>query len=208
MSAVTPADAAAARRLAASILRERRFHPASVPRPLHGLLHDIGSVLLSPGRAIASLVKGISVGLPGGLVTGWILVVLLLGGAIATVTRRYSRAALAIETQGSRDDGAGREQRAADLERAAGEAERDGRFAEAVRLRFRAGLERLGEQGTITGPRSTPTADVARRLGSAEFDGLARRFDEIAYGAAPAGEADAEQARSGWRRVIKTASRA
>jgi hypothetical protein len=200
-------DAAATHRLATEILRERRFHPASVPRPLHGVLHALGKLLAAPGHAISSLVGKLSLVLPGGAVSAWILVVALVAAAIALAARRYSRSALAGGTKKASFQDAAREMRAADLERAALEAEREGRFAEAVRLRFRAGLERLGEHGTISGPRSTPTAEVARRLRSSHFDLLARRHDEIAYGAAAAEAHDAEHSRDGWREVIRAAER-
>lgn len=197
-------NAEAARRLAASILRERRFHAASVPRPLHSLLHDIGTVLQAPGRALNSLVSLIAVALPGGQVTGWILVTVVVAGLIALVVRRYSRGALAGASIAGRA-AARAELRAADLEHAADQAEREGRFAEAVRLRFQAGLERLSEQGTITRARSTPTAEVAGSLDSEQFDLLARRFDEIAYGSAAAAAGDAEQSRRAWREVVRGA---
>jgi hypothetical protein len=171
------------------------------------VLHDIGNALEAPGRAIASLVNQLSLVLPGGTVTAWILVVALIALAIALTVRRYSRAALAGEATASAAAALAREERAADLERAAQQAEREGRFAEAVRLRFRAGLERLGEQGTISGPRSTPTAEVAGQLRSGEFEQLARRFDEIVYGEDAAQAADAEHSRAGWREVIRGARR-
>jgi hypothetical protein len=71
-----------------------------------------------------------------------------------------------------------------------------------VRLRFRAGLVRLAERNAILVPRFTPNAAVARIVNSPEFDGLALRFDEIAYGAAPATADDAREARERWSAVL------
>ena len=76
-----------------------------------------------------------------------------------------------------------------------------------MRLRFRAGLERLSEQGAIASARSTPTAEVARALRSHGFEWLARRFDEIAYGSSTAAAHDAEAAREGWSEVLSGARR-
>jgi hypothetical protein len=86
--------------------------------------------------------------------------------------------------------------------RAAEAAERAGQLADAVRLRFRAGLLRLAERGTIGTPRSTPTTEVSRILASPEFDTLARRFDEIAYGGSTPVPDDVEAARREWRTVL------
>ncbi len=104
-------------------------------------------------------------------------------------------------------------ERAAMLERARTQAERDGRFAEAVRL----ALPRRGGASRRAGRRSAGALDAQRAswrasLRSADFDALAQRFDEIAYGSAPAAPADAEDARSALarraerRRVSATAT--
>ena len=206
-SALPPADADAARRAAAAILREGRFHNPSVPRPFHGLLHDIGIVIAAVGHAVSHAVGRAGGVFPGGSVAVWIVLGLALVAAIASGARRYSRRALLRESSraGSRH-GSGAE-RAADLERDATLAERDERFEEAVRLRFRAGLARLAEEGAIRTARSTPNAELARTLGSPDFDALARRFDEIAYGAAPARSTDAEEARRRWSAVVGGSAR-
>ncbi len=200
------ADADAARRAAAAILREGRFHNPSVPRPLHGVLHDIGDGLRAVGHAVTHAVDRVGRIVPGGTVAVWVVLGLGLLAAISFLARRYSRRALLRE---SRRHGASRAgvETAADLERQAAGAERDGRYDDAVRLRFRAGLARLAEQGAIRTARSTPNAQLARTLDSADFDELARRFDEIAYGASPAGSTDAEEARRRWSAVVSGGGR-
>jgi hypothetical protein len=201
--AIPLADADSARRAAASILRENRFHNPSVPRPLHGVLHDLGDVIGAVGRAVTHVVDRIGSVFPGGTVAVWILLGVILLGTIGFLARRYSRREL---VRGSRRGAAARRagtaERAADLEREAARAERDGRFEEAVRLRFRAGLARLAEDGAIRTPRSTRNAQLSRLLDSSDFDALARRFDEIAYGASPAGADDADDARRRWGEVV------
>jgi len=197
------ADADSARRAAASILHESRFHNPSVPRPLHGVLHDLGDVIGAVGRAVTHVVDRIGGVFPGGTVAVWILLGLVLLGTIGFLARRYSRRELLRESRRRGRGGrrAGGPERAADLEREAARAERDGRFEEAVRLRFRAGLARLAEDGAIRTARSTPNAQLSRLLHSSDFDALARRFDEIAYGSSPAGADDADDARRRWGEV-------
>ena len=211
MSAPAPApsiaDADAARRAAAAILRQGRFHNPSVPRPLHGVLHDIGKVLQAVGHAVTHAVDRAGRVVPGGTVAVWVVLGLALLAAIAFLARRYSRRALLRESRRAGASRAGRVERAADLERKAARAERDGRFEDAVRLRFRAGLVRLAEEGTIPTARSTPNAQLSRTLHSADFDALARRFDEIAYGASPAASTDAEEARRRWSAVVSGSGR-
>jgi hypothetical protein len=201
VTALSPTDTEAARRAAASILREGRFHNPSVPRPLHGVLHAIGSAAGAVGRAVVHAVDAVGRLIPGGSAVVWILLDLAVVAGSVMAARQASRRALLRERGGGRGRRAAAVQSAADLDREAARAERDGRYAEAVRLRFRAGLADLDERGAIARPGSTPNAQLARRLHSDDFDALARRFDEIAYGSAPAGAEDAEEARRRWAAV-------
>jgi Domain of unknown function (DUF4129) len=93
------------------------------------------------------------------------------------------------------------------LERRADEAERARDHALAVRLRFRAGLMRLGEREVIPYRPSLTTAEARRRLRSEPFDRLATDFDAIAYGGRAAGDDDARAAREGWREVLGAGAR-
>jgi hypothetical protein len=206
--ALLPADADAARRAAAGILRESRFHNPNVPRPLHGVLHDLGDLMSTIGRAVTNAVDGVGSVFPGGTVAVWILLGVALLAAIGFLARRYSRRELLRESRrGAAARRADGRERAANLEREAARAEQDGRFEEAVRLRFRAGLARLAEDGAIRTARSTPNAQLSRMLHSPDFDALAHRFDEIAYGASPADADDADDARRRWGEVVTGRSR-
>jgi hypothetical protein len=200
-AALTTGDAAAAREAARAILREGRFHPPAVPRPLHGFLQTIGNALQEPFHLLNEAVNSLGRLIPGGPAVVWILLSLAVIGVVAHFARRYSRLAVtrSAEAQGGR---AARPVRAADLTRMADQAEREGRLEEAVRLRFRAGLATLNERGVITAPAALPTAEVARKLHSGSFDQLARRFEEIAYGAGHAAPDDVEAARRGWSTVL------
>lgn len=195
-----PADAA--RHLARAILAQGRFHQPSVPRPLHGVLRAIGQAVSAPVRALGDAVDSVGAIFPGGVVVVWILLGLAAAGASAMLAGRHSRRTLTRDDRAATVGSVPRVERASDLVRAAEAAEREGRLADAVRLRFRAGLLRLAERGTIGTARSTPTVDVSRALRSPEFDALARRFDEITYGGSSPVPADVEAARREWPVVL------
>jgi hypothetical protein len=89
------------------------------------------------------------------------------------------------------------------LEREADEAERSGDFERAVRLRFRAGLLRLGTNGRIEYRSSITNGEVRRTLQSPTFDELALTFDEITYGDRDAVPPDAANARTRWPELTR-----
>jgi hypothetical protein len=95
-----------------------------------------------------------------------------------------------------------------ELERLADAAEREGRLDHALRLRFRAGLLRLGDRGAIRYRPSLTTNEVRRALGSESFDELARAFEAVAYGGRDASPPDLETARRTWPQVVANAGKA
>jgi Domain of unknown function (DUF4129) len=205
-AALVPADDA--RRLARTVLAEGRFHQPSVPRPLHGVLRAIGEALRAPVRVLNDAVVALGALFPGGVAVVWILLAILVLAVALVLAARRSRQTL-TSADGRREARPGEVvERASDLIRAAENAERTGQLAEAVRLRFRAGLLRLAERGSIGSPRSTPTTEVSRILGSAEFDELAHHFDEIVYGGSPPVSADVDAARREWPAVLRGSERA
>ena len=72
-----------------------------------------------------------------------------------------------------------------------------------MRLRFRAGLLRLGDRGAIEYRPSLTTSEVRALLGSDTFDHLAGTFEHVAYGGQPAEPPDVAEARTEWPRVVK-----
>jgi hypothetical protein len=195
-------------RLARQILSQRRFEPAPLPRPLHGVLNWLGQTFRPEGRAISNAFSAVAGVLPGGGATVWVLLgggIVVLAGVLAT--RTIDRALVASSAPGSRLGDAAGSPDARALELAADAAERDGRFEQAVRLRFQAGLLRLDELGVLAYRPSLPNAAVSRRLRSPVFDGLLRRFEEVAYGGRQAAADDAGRARDGWQRVLADARR-
>jgi hypothetical protein len=177
---------AAAQQQAAAILAGRRFSRAPVTDPVKSALDKLGRAL---GRLAGAA--------PGGPVAFWAVVAALILALTAVGVRRTVRrldrtAAAAAQTTPTADT-------PDSLERRATEAEHEGAFADAVRLRFRAGLLRLGSRKLIDYNPAVLTSEVANRLHSPQFDALAASFERIAYGGAAAGASDAAAAREGWR---------
>ena len=75
----------------------------------------------------------------------------------------------------------------------------------ALRLRFRAGLLRLGRARVLPLRPSLRTREARRALRSSRFDRLARDFDEVVYGGRSPSAADVETARTEWPRVVAEA---
>jgi hypothetical protein len=205
-SAAASAAAALARERARAILAESRFHSGPIPRPLHGLLHAVGRALESPLQALEELVSSLAVDVPGGSTTVWAALAAAVLALTAALAARGARRSLRDPTGGT--EGAARTLRARDLERDATAAEAQERHGDAVRLRFRAGLMRLAELELVDGAPSMLNAEVARALDSEDFDRLARRFEQIAYGGREADAEDVRVARREWSSVLGTGDRA
>jgi uncharacterized protein DUF4129 len=200
-SASAGAAATLARDRARAILAESRFHSGPIPRPLHGLLHAVGRALESPLQALEELVSSLAVDVPGGSTTVWAALAAGVLALTAALAARGARRSLRDPTGGGAQ-GAARTLRARDLERDATAAEAQERHGDAVRLRFRAGLMRLAELELVDGAPSMLNAEVARALDSEDFDRLARRFEQIAYGGREAGAEDVRVARREWSSVL------
>jgi len=202
----TAQNAETARSRARRLLAEERFHEPSIPRPLRGLFLWLGAGLAPVVQAIEDMVDALAALLPGGRPVGLTLLaaaVLLAFAALASRTLRLRSRRLAAVTAPERDGERGPSP--AQLERAATDAERAGDLSLAVRLRFRAGLLALEEQGTLSVRASLTTAAIASRLGSSEFKAVASSFEEVAYGDRAADHADVEVQRTGWPKVLEEA---
>ena len=71
-----------------------------------------------------------------------------------------------------------------------------------MRLRFRAGLIRLGRADRLPLRNSLTSGQAADLLHLDDFDSLARDFDEVVYGRRPPGLDDVARAREEWARVL------
>ncbi len=195
-------DPGNARAVARHILSGRQFRAAPTPRPFRDQLNWIGDRLHPITSWIATTFRSVF--------GTWLIVpaLLVLAAALAYVVsraraRRASpdarrRARLIVEDDSEDPD---------ELERAADRAERAGQLDRALRLRFRAGLLRLGDRGAIRYRPSLTTSEVRRVLGSDTFDELARTFEAVAYGGRDAVGPDLDTARREWPRVVAGAAR-
>ena len=187
-------DAATARRQAAHILSERRFHRHEVPRPFRGVLDFLSRVFEPVVNALAALFGQPVIGIP--------LAVLLVLGALLLVARVVQRRAWEGLLEAA--ERAPRPLDPARLEREADEAERRGDLERAIRLRFRAGLLRLDRAKAIALEPSTTSGEVSRTLRSRDFEDVAASFDAVVYGRRPPRSEDVELSRAGWTRVLAT----
>ena len=187
-----------AREEARRILAERRFHGTTLPRPFHGVLDWLA-------RHLNFLVRGWhwTESLVGGRYVLWSIV----GAVAAFVASRLARRRVGAEVVAMRRASGGRSDDPAALERDADMAEDSGDFEAAVRLRFRAGLLRLGRANVLPLRPSLRTYEVRRTLRNPRFDRLARDFDEIVYGERAPVAADGATARTEWPRVLAEARR-
>jgi hypothetical protein len=189
---------------ARQILAERKYHGSHVPRPLHGFIEWLG-------RHLHFLVRWFDwVGgyVPGGASVLWaILAGLVVGVALFAAMRIARRRSLqerggpGVWPRGERPEDP------QTLERLAEEAEYRGDLEAALRLRFRAGLLRLGRAQVLELRPSITTVEVRRALRSRRFDGLARSFDEVVYGRRSPRAEDVADARTEWPLVLEEARR-
>jgi len=196
--AVGATAAAAAREHARRILAERRFTGSTVPRPLHGVLAWLGGKLSFIPRWAGRLARHV----PGGSSVAWALLSLAVLGVAALQAARVGRRRQSSLVATARDARAAGSEDPGALERSADRAEADGDLERALRLRFRAGLIRLGRAGRIPPRASLTSGEAAKLLALDDFDDLARRFDEVVYGARPPDPTDLERSRRGWQRVL------
>ena len=194
-----PWDADRARAEARDILSERRFGGVDPPRPLRGFFETIGRWLRRGFEAVVDV-------FPGGDSALWVVIGLVAVGVAAVVARaviRRRRATSEARTRTASDRATADPRR---LEHAADAAEQAGDLERAIRLRFRAGLLRLGDAGVIDWHPSITTGQVSSTLGSGEFDEVARIFEEIVYGRRAPAAPDVARTRTGWQRVLAGAA--
>ena len=177
---------------ARSILGERRFHASPVPRPFHRPLVWLrGDRASLPVRMLAHELDRIATRLVALLIVRW---------------RHFERDPQLVQDRAPLRGGRGEQERRRDpraLERAADEAEAAGDAARALRLRFRAGLLRLGRADVVPLRESLTSGEARRIIRLRDFDGLARTHDEVVYGGRAARREDAVAAREHWPRVLE-----
>jgi hypothetical protein len=194
---------AGAQATARSILEERRFRGSEVPRPLHRPLSWLGGLLHRASAALARGYRSVAKTLPGGAPVFWTLAVLAVAALAMLVAwklgrrRRARSASPRVPDIGTAADDPRR------LERLAEEAEANGAFAEALRLRFRAGIVRLARSGAIPSRESLTNGQIESLLDSATFSRIAADFNDVVYGLGTATPEEAQRARAGWPSVLE-----
>jgi hypothetical protein len=185
--------------VAHAILRGRRFRGTGVPRPFHHALVWLGQPLARAYHWLGGIV-------PGGTWDLDVLIAVLVLVIVCIVAWRIA----ARRSLGLPHDSFDGTTRAVinpgELERRADEADRAGNPEEAVRLRFRAGMIRLGRARILPARESVTTGEARRILHLVEFDELARAHDEIVFASRPALDRDSIEAREGWPRVLEEAT--
>jgi hypothetical protein len=182
---------------ARAILAESRFHGSSVPRPLHGFLVWLGDRLQPVADAFRWVGDRFVFG-RWGLGAFLAALVVAVSAFVALKVARRRGASTVERRLAARYAGLD----PAQLEREADAAEAQDDPAQALRLRYRAGLLRLGRARVLPLRESLTTAEARRALGLPSFDTLARTHDEVVFGGRIAVPQDAVDARSGWRDVL------
>jgi hypothetical protein len=194
---VNPAQA---RQEARHILAERRFRGTTLPRPFHGFFSWLARHLHFTARGWNWLALRL-----GGQDVLWAILGLIVLVVVVFVARRLAGRRTEVETRGGARRARGGGEDPGELERLADEAEQRGDLEVALRLRFRAGLLRLGRARPLPLRPSLRTREVRRALRSPRFDRLARDFDEVVYGRRPPKVSDVDAARSEWPLVVAEA---
>jgi hypothetical protein len=201
---VLAAAASDPRAEAQRILAERKYHGSRVPRPLHGFIEWLGRRLHFLVRWFDWLGRHV----PGGRSVLWAILAGVVVGLAILVAMRLARRRSLHERGGEGVWARGeRPEDPQALEHLADEAERRGDLEVALRLRFRAGLLRLGRARVLELRPSITTVEVRRALRSRRFDGLARSFDEVVYGRRSPRAQDVAAARTEWPLVLEEARR-
>lgn len=202
----TPAAAPdGARREAQRILSGDRYTPDEPPRPLRGVLRKLGEWAEPVLRRLAPVGRVLSSLFDNRVGVGAVAVVVIVAAAgVATwLLRRRSRVAPAPPDEFERLAKADPR----DVDKEADAAEAAGDLERAFRLRFVAGLLRLDRAGALRFRPWQTTGELVREVPSTTFGGLARDFDEIAYGGRRPEPADLARAKSDWPRVLEEARR-
>jgi hypothetical protein len=167
-------DAAAARRAAAEILAGPDYRPRE-GGVLARALSWLGDLLSIPSGA--SGIVGLVV-LGGAIAAVAALISLVAGTARRTRRRerRFSDEAGALGVGSASPE---------ELDRRAAAAEAAGHFEEAMRIQLGPALTRVDAAGRIQVRRDTTVGQVARSLGSPDFDAAAVRFAGVVYGRRP-----------------------
>lgn len=186
---------------AQEILAQSRYRARTFPQPLRRPLRWLGDQIGRIGHPVSSALEH------RWLRDLMIAVVLAVAAAVAaTLGRRRQRLNMAAADDLAGNGRGPRRPSIHDLERLAEAAQGAGRFDEALRLRFEAGVQTVARRVGETAPDVAQTEELRRKIASPIFDQLAQRHGEVAYGSMPATEDDVTAARRDWPLVAKAGS--
>jgi hypothetical protein len=203
------ADRAEARRAAREVLDREKFREKELPKPFRGPLRWLTDRLRPVGRFLQRIYEPILDAadvVPGGRFILFGLLLGLAGVGSVLVARRAGRAAIT----GQRGTWGGLVDPTLDpeeLDRRAAEAEAGGRWSEAVRLRYEAGLVRLVRADRLVLRPDTTAGDAARQVDLPPMHAATRTFEAVVYGGRRATADDAAESRSAWLEVLGAAAR-
>jgi hypothetical protein len=197
-----------AQRSARRVLDQGKYRERDLPKPFRGPLRWAADRLAPVGRFLDRTVGGAVraiLALPG----GEFILLALLGAVVAwlawLVARRTSRAAVAAAGHGGGlvDPSLDPEE----LDRRSDASADDGRWADAVRLRYEAGLIRLVRSQRLVLRPDTTAADAARQVDLPAMHAATRTFEAVVYGGRPATLDDVAEARRAWPDIVGAGSR-
>ena len=119
-------------------------------------------------------------------------VIVVAAGVLSALALRRRR------LRPSRPSAAGRPAGPSELRSRAREAEEGGRWTEAYRLYFAAGLVELQRSGRLPSGSSVTVGQARRSVSVGAFDRAADRFEAAVYGGGPVGAEDLGLVRAGW----------
>ncbi len=151
----------------------------------------------NPASGLAALGTALQMGLAVG-------VLVMIGLAVRWLVGRRTVRAKPAEA-GAQEESLARDP--AELFAEADAAAARGDFATAIRVRFKAGVARLGRAGLISAGEVTTNGGISEELGIEEFDRLAGTFERIVYGGQPATAEQEGESRATWSTVLRGARR-
>jgi hypothetical protein len=200
-----PIDAGQVREQISSILADEKYSPVGEPSWLDRLLAPVFRFWNRIWLMGADWLQRAFFAILGWLGTGiarWVGLAILLaatGAATWALGRRRARelerrAVIERILELGLDPG--------ELEELAMEAHERGDDAEAIRLRFVAGLLRLDGLELIEFAPGLSNGTISQRLGSETFDLLASQFDRVVYGREPVNESDHALCVAWWNTLL------
>ncbi len=207
LGAAGPTSSTSSRRARADahrVVTGRDYRAHELPKPFRGVLIWLRDRLAPVGRFLERLFRPVAKAIdaiPGGR---FIVLVLLLAGAVAAIawltSRRSGARIRTVEAGGGLlvDPTLDPD----DLRRRADEAEAAGDFDAAIHLRFTEGVVRLVRSGRIQLRTETTASRVADEVGGPHIREIVTTFEEVVYGGRAATAEDCARARAGWLEVL------